>query len=56
VDELTRARSVVVYCRSGGRSADATRTLLGLGFTNVRSLKGGINAWAERIDPTLTTY
>jgi sulfur-carrier protein adenylyltransferase/sulfurtransferase len=56
VDELTRARSVVVYCRSGGRSADATRTLLGLGFTNVRNLKGGINAWAEKVDPSLPTY
>ncbi|HTW55213.1 MAG TPA: molybdopterin-synthase adenylyltransferase MoeB [Thermoplasmata archaeon] len=56
VDELTRARSIVVFCRAGSRSADATRTLLGLGFTNVRSLRGGINAWAERIDPTLPTY
>jgi len=56
VDELTRARSVVVYCRSGVRSADAARTLLGLGFANVRSLKGGINAWAERVDPSLPTY
>jgi sulfur-carrier protein adenylyltransferase/sulfurtransferase len=56
VDELTRARSVVVFCRSGGRSAEATRTLLDLGFTHVRSLKGGINAWAERIDPSLPVY
>jgi sulfur-carrier protein adenylyltransferase/sulfurtransferase len=56
VDELTRARSVVVFCRSGGRSADAVRTLLDLGFRNVRSLRGGINAWAETIDPSLPTY
>ncbi len=56
VDELTRARSVVVFCRSGGRSADAVETLLELGFQNVRSLRGGINAWAERIDPTLPVY
>jgi sulfur-carrier protein adenylyltransferase/sulfurtransferase len=56
LDELTRARSIVVYCRSGGRSADATRTLLDLGFAHVRSLHGGVNAWAERIDPSLPTY
>ncbi len=56
VDELTRARSVVLFCRSGGRSADATKTLLDLGFQNVRSLKGGINAWAERVDRSLPTY
>jgi sulfur-carrier protein adenylyltransferase/sulfurtransferase len=56
VDELTHARSLVVFCRSGGRSAEATRTLLDLGFSHVRSLKGGINAWAERIDPSLPVY
>ncbi len=56
VDELTRARSVVVFCRSGGRSADATRLLLELGFRHVRSLRGGINAWAEKIDPSLARY
>ncbi|MFY9716899.1 MAG: molybdopterin-synthase adenylyltransferase MoeB [Thermoplasmata archaeon] len=56
VDELTGARSIVLFCRAGSRSADATRTLLDLGFTNVRSLKGGINAWAEQVDPSLTVY
>ena len=56
VDELTRARSVVLFCRSGGRSADAAKTLLDLGFQNVRSLRGGINAWAESVDPSLPTY
>jgi sulfur-carrier protein adenylyltransferase/sulfurtransferase len=56
VDELTRARSVVVFCRSGGRSAEAVRTLLELGFQNVRSLRGGINAWAERVDRSVPIY
>ena len=56
VDELTRARSVVVFCRDGVRSADAVRTLLDLGFQKVRHLEGGINAWARRIDPSLPTY
>jgi len=56
LDELTHAREVVLYCRSGHRSAASTRLLLDLGFTNVRNLKGGINAWAERIDPSLPQY
>jgi sulfur-carrier protein adenylyltransferase/sulfurtransferase len=56
VDELTRAKSVVVFCRSGGRSADSVRLLLDLGFQNVRNLRGGINAWAQRVDPSLPTY
>ena len=56
VDELTRAAKVVVYCRSGIRSAEATRFLLDLGFANVRTLHGGLNAWAQRVDPTVPQY
>ncbi|HLM70304.1 MAG TPA: molybdopterin-synthase adenylyltransferase MoeB [Thermoplasmata archaeon] len=56
VDELTRAPKLVLYCRAGTRSADATRLLLDLGFSNVRSLRGGINAWAQKVDPSLAQY
>jgi adenylyltransferase/sulfurtransferase len=56
VDELTRASKLVVYCRSGARSADATRFLLDLGFSNVRSLHGGLNAWSQRVDPSVPQY
>jgi sulfur-carrier protein adenylyltransferase/sulfurtransferase len=56
VDELTGARSLVLYCRSGGRSGQSTRQLLDLGFTNVRSLKGGINAWSDEVDPSIPKY
>jgi molybdopterin/thiamine biosynthesis adenylyltransferase/rhodanese-related sulfurtransferase len=40
-----RDRPVVVYCASGARSAFATRTLEELGYTDVRSLAGGIVDW-----------
>ncbi|MCI4319130.1 MAG: molybdopterin-synthase adenylyltransferase MoeB [Thermoplasmata archaeon] len=56
VTELTRASELVVYCRSGNRSAQATRLLLDLGFNNVRNLHGGILAWAEKIDPSIPQY
>jgi rhodanese-related sulfurtransferase len=39
------ATEIVLYCRSGGRSALAAEALLDLGFSNVVSLAGGINAW-----------
>jgi adenylyltransferase/sulfurtransferase len=56
VDEITRAREVVLYCRSGARSAQAARLLLYLGFNHVRSLDGGINAWSQRVDPSVPQY
>jgi sulfur-carrier protein adenylyltransferase/sulfurtransferase len=56
LNELTGAKRLVLYCRSGARSARAARLLLDLGFTNVRSLAGGITAWAEQIDPSMPTY
>lgn len=40
---------IVLYCQKGDRSALATLALKQLGFTNVKSLKGGIISW----DPTL---
>jgi len=56
VDELTRASNLVLYCRTGIRSTEATRLLLNLGFANVRVLRGGINAWVRRVDPSLPEY
>ena len=56
LDELTRAREVVLICSVGTRSAYAVRTLLDLGFQNVKNLRGGIRAWAEHVDPSVLTY
>jgi sulfur-carrier protein adenylyltransferase/sulfurtransferase len=56
VTELTGAREVVVYCKTGNRSSQATRFLIQLGFNNVRNLSGGIDAWSRRIDPTVPRY
>jgi sulfur-carrier protein adenylyltransferase/sulfurtransferase len=56
VTEIARAREVVVYCRSGSRSAQATRLLLDLGFQHVRNLRGGLLAWSERVDPSVPRY
>ena len=56
VTELTKARQLVLYCRIGPRSAQATRLLLDLGFSNVRNLRGGILAWSRRVDPRVPQY
>ena len=45
--ELDPARRVIVYCRSGARSALAGVTLQELGFEHVANLDGGFSAWKE---------
>lgn len=53
---LDPSRQVIVYCRSGARSALAAVTLQELGFTAVANLTGGINAWKEAGLPTEDTH
>ena len=47
---------LVVYCKSGSRSARAAATLSDAGFAGVRSLEGGIEAWTRDVDPSLPGY
>lgn len=47
---------LVLYCKSGVRSARAALTLTGAGFAGVRSLEGGIDAWTSDVDPSLPGY
>ena len=49
--EVPRDRHVVTYCRSGQRSRTAARRLSEAGFTHVTSMRGGMRAWAERVEP-----
>src|SRR5271156_5900212 len=56
VNELDSSREIVVHCKMGGRSAKAVAFLQQAGFTKIHNLAGGINAWAERVDPTVPKY
>jgi len=44
---------VVMYCRSGMRSASAAGFLAQNGYTNVANLTGGITAWQAEVDPSV---
>jgi rhodanese-related sulfurtransferase len=42
-------QEIICYCRSGNRSGQACMILEGAGFTNLKNLSGGMNAWQDRI-------
>ena len=45
VAQLDKSKTYVVYCRSGGRSAQACNYMSGKGFSNLYNLRGGIGSW-----------
>ena len=56
LSELNSADELVVFCKAGTRSARALELLASAGFRKVKNLKGGINAWAQAVDPSLPIY
>jgi adenylyltransferase/sulfurtransferase len=54
--ELNSADEIVLYCKMGSRSAQALRYLKDAGFRRLRNLRGGINAYAEKVDSSIPSY
>ena len=55
-EELNPADDIVVYCHHGVRSAAVADYLRRLGFTQVRNLAGGLDAWARSVEPSMRRY
>ncbi|HZD57828.1 MAG TPA: molybdopterin-synthase adenylyltransferase MoeB [Anaerolineales bacterium] len=56
MSELDSADEIVLFCKSGTRSARALELLASAGFRKMKNLKGGINAWAREVDHSLPVY
>ncbi|MDZ4715471.1 MAG: molybdopterin-synthase adenylyltransferase MoeB [Cytophagales bacterium] len=57
VEQISKTKKVVLHCRSGSRSGNMVQWLeKNHGFTNLYNLKGGVLAWIDHIDPSLTKY
>jgi len=54
--ELDTSEDIVIHCHTGSRSARAVQFLRQIGFTRVKNLKGGIDAWAEQVEPSMPRY
>jgi rhodanese-related sulfurtransferase len=51
-----RTDLLVIYDHQGTRSLDAAAYFQGQGFENVKSLRGGIDAWSREVDSSLPRY
>jgi len=54
--EIDRSRPIVLYCKTGSRSAKAADLLRQSGFTGVLNMTGGILAWSSKVDPSVPKY
>ena len=54
--ELDGHAEIVTHCHHGARSMKALQVLRGAGFGRVRSLAGGIDAWADRVEVGMARY
>jgi adenylyltransferase/sulfurtransferase len=56
IQNFPDGQPIVVFCRTGVRSQTAVGLIQQAGFSNVRSLRGGINAWVRQVDPSMNQY
>jgi rhodanese-related sulfurtransferase len=55
--ELDSSRDLILYCKMGGRSAQAADALIRSGYQGkVYNMKGGITAWSNEVDPSVPKY
>ncbi|MFN3407564.1 MAG: rhodanese-like domain-containing protein [Limisphaerales bacterium] len=54
--EGTNTRPIVIVDHQGRHGLDAAAYFAGHGLQNVRCLRGGIDAWAQEVDPTVRRY
>jgi rhodanese-related sulfurtransferase len=56
VNELDPHQMIVTVCQMGPRGAKAVQLLQNAGFTDVWNMSGGIHAWSDRVDHSVSKY
>jgi molybdopterin/thiamine biosynthesis adenylyltransferase/rhodanese-related sulfurtransferase len=56
LEQLPQDKPVVLYCKSGVRSAESLAVLKGAGFADAVHVGGGVSAWVSQIDPSQPAY
>ena len=53
---LPNDKQIVMYCKTGVRSAETLAAVKGAGFRDAVHVQGGVTAWVNQIDPSLPSY
>ena len=56
LNQLSSKKTIIIMCKTGGRSAQVCEYLSNQGYSKIYNLKGGIISWALEIDSTLDIY
>jgi adenylyltransferase/sulfurtransferase len=56
LSELPQDKPVIMYCKTGIRSAETLALLKNAGFADAKHVQGGISAWATQVDKTQPVY
>ena len=54
--DLPQDRQIVLYCKTGVRSAEALAAIKAAGFKDAVHVQGGVTSWVKQIDPALPSY
>ena len=53
---LPQDKQIVMYCKSGVRSAETLAAVKAAGFRDAVHVQGGVTAWVNQVDPSLPSY
>jgi monothiol glutaredoxin len=56
IEALSKDTPLAFHCHHGGRSRGAADHFLKAGFKTVYNMAGGIDAWSQQVDPSITRY
>jgi len=54
--DLPQDKQIVLYCKSGVRSAEALAAVKAAGFRDAVHVQGGVSSWVKTVDPSLPAY
>jgi adenylyltransferase/sulfurtransferase len=53
---IRKDEEIVLHCKGGVRSLKAAKTLKKMGYLNVKSMRGGIGEWSDKVDSSVPKY